>query len=254
MADVTQITEQSEPPIESAKDRFIRTLKKSAEGITCVRNEVFTSKWWQIVVDIILGGGALGCLIASMIVSGTAMTVTSVAGIALVIAVILFNYILKSIKPTSFLQYTYIDKKGNRRLSFQVLSKTRATFNDGTHTVEYNRGVAAMLDEPVFPQMKFDFFAEMDPTERIGRAESEMYKGTVSIGEKTYKCKIVLNGGRPVYGAVGGCRIKYLDINNTKNKFVLPYELKEATKALGLPFPNIPGIYVRDNIKDLTKQ
>ena len=60
--------------------------------------------------------------------------------------------------------------------------------------------------------------------------------------------------GAPLYGSVGGGRIKYFDVNDTKNKFVVPAELKRAVKGFGVEFPKIQGLYVRDDVKDYTKQ
>ncbi len=81
---------------------------------------------------------------------------------------------------------------------------------------------------------------------RIGKVDREIYKGSVEIDGKRHKCKIVFKDGRPLYGSVGGGRIK--------NKFVVPADLKRAVKGFGVDFPKLQGLYVRDDIKDVTKQ
>lgn len=241
-------------PAESVKERFTRTLNEYAQRITSVRNDVYTTKWWQFLINFVLGGGALGALIASMFTKGTAMAVCAISGIALVVALIIFNYVIHSVTPTSFLQYTYLERSKGRRLKFLILSKKRAAYYDGEHTIESNRDMAAMMDEPMLEQYRFDFFADMDPTERISDGNKEEYRGILTHDGKQYKCRIVFASGVPLYGSVGGARIKYFDVNNTKEKFVVPVTLKRAAKALKVEFPKTPGLYIKDDIKDYTKQ
>ncbi|MDE5593411.1 MAG: hypothetical protein K2I75_05705 [Clostridiales bacterium] len=247
-------TENSQIAEESAKERFTRTLNEYAQKIKSVRNDVYTTKWWQFVVNFILGGGALALLVASMFTKGTTMAICAIAGIVLAIGLIVFNYVLRSITPTSFLQYTYLDSNRDKAFRFMVLSKKRAAFYDGTHTIECNGDMASMMDDPLYTQYRFDFFAYMDPTERISDGAREEYKGIFTDNGKRYKCKIVFFDGVPRYGSVGGTRIKYFDVNNTKEKFVVPVALKSAAKALKVEFPKIPGLYIRDDVKDYTKQ
>lgn len=239
---------------ESAKERFTRTLNEYAQKIKSVRNDVYTTKWWQFVINFILGGGALALLITSMFTKGATMAACAISGIVLAIGLIVFNYVLRSITPTSFLQYTYLDSNRDKAFRFMVLSKKRAAFYDGTHTIECNGDMASMMDDPLYTQYRFDFFADMEPTERISAGSREEYKGVFTEGGKRYKCKIVFFNGVPRYGSVGGARIKYFDVNNTKEKFVVPVALKSAAKALKVEFPKIPGLYVKDDVKDYTKQ
>ncbi|MDE6293722.1 MAG: hypothetical protein K2L88_03770, partial [Clostridiales bacterium] len=167
-------------PTESAKERFTRTLKEYAENITSARNDVYTTKWWQFVLNFLFGAGALALLIASMLTTGTAMAVCSVLGIVLVIALLVFNYVLRSITPSSFLQYTYLERGKDKRYRYLILSKKRAAFEDGTHTIECNRDSAAMLEESLFSRYRFDFFADMEPTERITAGTREDYRGVLT--------------------------------------------------------------------------
>ena len=246
---------EEENQVNTEQDRkslFEQTLKERADSIKCVRNDVFTTKWWQFTINFILGAAALALLILSMIFSGTLMTVFAFTGVGVGLLLIVFNYVLHSMLPTSFLQYTCIDR--DRRFRFLILSKTRAMFFDGKNTIESNRDMAARLDTPPYKQYEFDFFKDMNVTSRVTEGEKEKYIGTLKCGDKTYKCKIVFLAGTPVYGTVGGARIKYFDVNRTKDKFVVPYTLKAAAKALNVVFPKLPGVYVRDDVKDLTKQ
>ena len=135
-------------PVESVKERFTRALKSYAQNIHSTRNDVYTTKWWQFVLNFVLGGGALALLVASMFTKGTAMAVCSILGIVLVIALIVFNYVLRSFTPSSFLQYTYLERDKNKQFRYMILSKKRAAFEDGTHTIECNRDSAAMQEEP----------------------------------------------------------------------------------------------------------
>ena len=243
---------QTEP--QSAKQRFSASLQAYAEGITSARNDVYTTKWWQFVINFLLGGGALALLIASMLTKGAVMAVCSILGIVLVVAVFVFNYVTRSITPSSFLQYTYLDREKDRRLTYLILSKKRAVFYDGTNAIECNGDSAALLEEAPFELYRFDFFADMEPTERITDDTREKFKGVVEYNGKTYKCSIVFIDGVPRYGSVGGARIKYFDVNNTKEKFVVPINLKRAAKLLKVDFPKIPGLYIKDDVKDYTKQ
>lgn len=248
-------SENLQPEVElGAKERFTNTLKEYAARITSTRNDVYTTKWWQLAINFILGGGALALLIVSMVTKGTAMTVSAILGIVLVIGVVVYNYVLRSIMPSSFLQYTYLDGKSGKQYRFMVLSKKRAAYFDGMHTIESNRDMAAMLDEPLLSQYRYDFFADMDPTERISVGMREEFRGTLDHDGKQYKCRIVFSNGTPVYGSIGGARIKYFDVNNTREKFVVPVTLKRAAKALKVEFPKIPGLYIKDDVKDYTKQ
>ncbi|MCH5156019.1 MAG: hypothetical protein J1F69_05365 [Clostridiales bacterium] len=246
--------EQSTIEPQSAKERFTATLKEYANRINSVRNDVYTTKWWQFVVNFLLGAGAFALLLASMLTDGGVMAVCAILGVALVIALFVFNYVVRSITPSSFLQYTYLERDKGRRLKYMILSKKRASFFDGEHTIESNRDMAAMMEQPLFEQYRFDFFADMDPTERITDGEKEAFKGVLEHDGKQYNCRIVFVSGIPIYGTVGGARIKYFDINNTKEKFVVPVTLKRAAKALKVDFPKIPGLYIKDDIKDYTKQ
>ena len=239
---------------ESAKARFTKSLNDYAARITSVRNDVYTTEWWQFVINFLLGGGALALLIASMLTNGGTMLWTAVGGIVLVVGVLVFNIVMRSFVPTSFLQYTYIDRAKNKTYCFRILSKTRATYYDGETTIESNRDVAAKLPEPILTRYRYDFFADMDPTERVTDGEKEVYKGVFTDNGKTYKCKMVFKNSTPLYGSIGGTRIKYFDVNNTKDKFVVPVELKRAAKLLDVPFPKLPGLYVRDDVKDYSKQ
>lgn len=245
---------QDTPQAESAKARFTKSLKDYAARITSVRNDVYTTEWWQFVVNFVLGGGALGLLLASMFTDGSVMLWTAIGGIVLVVGLIVFNIVMRSMVPTSFLQYTYVDREKRKTYRFRILSKTRATYFDGETTIESNRDVAAKLDAPMLTRYRYDFFADIDPTERVSDGEKEIYKGTLTDSGKSYKCKIVFKNGAPLFGTIGGTRIKYFDMNNTKDKFVVPVELKRAAKLLDVPFPKIPGLYIRDDVKDYSRQ
>lgn len=239
---------------DNMRERFGKTLRERAEKITSVRNDVFTTKVWQLALNFVLGGAAVAMLIVSMVASGTLATVGAIVGVVLIIIVVVYNYALRVIYPTSFLQYTYIDKASGKRYCYQVLSKTRYAFSDGDNVIEIDRGDAVRLERLSCARYRFDFFAYMDADMRIGKVDREIYKGTVELDGKRYKCKIVFKDGAPLYGSVGGGRIKYFDVNDTKNKFVVPAELKRAVKGFGVEFPKIQGLYVRDDVKDYTKQ
>ena len=247
-----EVEQNNEP--KSAKQRFSASLKDYAARITSARNDVYTTKWWQFVINFFLGGGALGLLIASMLTHGATMAVCSILGVVLVVTLFVFNYVMRSITPSSFLQYTYLDREKGRRLRYLILSKKRAVFCDGTNAIECNADSAALLEQPPFELYRFDFFADMDPTERITDDAREKYKGVIDHDGKKYKCSIVFIDGVPRYGSVGGARIKYFDVNNTKEKFVVPVNLKRAAKLLKVDFPKTPGLYIKDDVKDYTKQ
>lgn len=236
----------------SSRERFSRMLAEYADGIKNVRNDVYTTKWWQLTLNFVLGLGAFALLLVSMVTDGVAATVGAILGVVLVIVVIVFNMGLRAFIPSSFLQYTCYDK--GVRYCFHVLSKTRTSFSDGTNFIEVDRGEAVRLAETSYNQYRFDFFRDMSVDVRIVEDERETFKGTVEHKGKQYKSRIVFKNGTPLYGSVGGARIKYFDVNVTKEKFVVPAVLKRAVKNFGVNFPKLPGLYIRDDIKDATKQ
>ncbi|MCH5165308.1 MAG: hypothetical protein J1G01_02790 [Clostridiales bacterium] len=239
---------------DDLRERFHRTLRERAEKITSVRNDVYTTTSLQILLNLFMGASALTSLILTMVLHGTLATVFVIIGIVLVITLVVYNYTLRAVKPMSFLQYTYLDKQSNKRYCFQVLSKTRSGFSDGEYNIEVDRGEAVRLAQMSCLQYKFDFFADMVADMRIVKEGKEIYKGTFTLNDKRFKSKIVFKDGVPLYGSVGGGRIKYFDINTTKDKFVVPADLKRAAKEMGIFFPKLPGLYVRDDLKDPTKQ
>lgn len=229
---------------ESVRERFHNTLVECAEGISCVRNDIYTVKYWQLALNFVLGGGALALLIVSLIKDYAVLrTVGIIGGIAFLIALLVYNLVLKSIAPTSYLQYTAISK--DKRYTFQVIGKNRAIYSDGENTVDVDRQVIAFPAELRFPQYSFDFFAHMSVDMRIGKPDRDIYKGTLEINGKTLKCKIVIKNGVPYVGTVGGARIKYFDINDTKEKFVIPADLKYAVEECDLKLPKLSGLYIR---------
>mgnify|MGYP001037233436 CR=1 FL=1 len=252
MSETTENIRQ--PDGDDIRERFRNTLRARADAISSVRNDVFTTKWWQLVLNFFLGGGALATLIVTMLTQGTTSTVCAICGVVLIITVVVYNYALRVVMPMSFLQYTYIDKAKGKRYCFQILSKTRSAFSDGKNNIEVDRGEAVMLTELSYARYGFDFFADMDVNVRIGKVDSEIFKGVCEFKGKPTRCKIVFKNGLPLYGSVGGVRIKYFDVNSTKEKFIVPAALKRAVKGFNVEFPKAAGLYVRDDVKDVTKQ
>lgn len=236
---------------DSVRARFHRTLVERAQRITSVRNDVYTTKYSQLAINFILGVGSLSTLIASMIVNGTTVTVClTVVGLVLLLAVVVYNFLLRASAPTSFLQYTCIEKE---RYCFQILSKNRSVFSDGENTVEVDNIQFGLLESPCFTQYRFDFFADMDAYMRKAKDDKEIYYGTLLHDDKRIKCKIIFKNGVPIVGSVGGARVKYFDVNDTGEKFVVPVALKQAAKQLDVPFPKLPGVLLKD-ARDITKQ
>lgn len=249
-----QENEQKQTEVSSARERFHNTLVERVEKISSVRNDVYTTSWLQIGFNFFFGFGAVAMLIVSMAATGTLATVGAIVGVALVVIVLVYNLALRAYMPSSFLQYTC--KSGGKRYCFQVLSKTRSGFSDGEHNIEVDRGEAVMLENISYDVYAFDFFVDMDVDMRIGKVDTETFIGTLEHNGKKYKSKIVFKNGVPLYGAVGGVRIKYFDVNSAKDKFVVPAALKRAVKGFGVPFPKLPGLAVKDEqqIKDARKQ
>ena len=236
----------------TVRERFRLTLAARAKAIKTVRNDVYTTKPWQLALNFVLGASAIALLTVGMIVSGLAATLTAIFGGMFVIAVVVYNFALRKMTPSSFLQYT--NTEGGERYTIQLLGKERAAFCDGKTTVVADKFGASITDAKVFEQYRFDFFADMDPDVRIGKTDREIFKGSLEHNGKTLKCEIVFKDGLPFLGKVGGARIKYFDVNDTKQKFVVPAMLKEGVKSVGLTFPKLAGVHVRDGVKDVTKQ
>lgn len=66
-------TEKSQA--DDMRARFSQTLRDRAQKITSVRNDVFTTKAWQLALNFLLGGAAVAMLIISMVADGTLATV-----------------------------------------------------------------------------------------------------------------------------------------------------------------------------------
>lgn len=241
-----------EPQTIPARERFHNALVGYAEGITAVRNDVFTTTWWQLALNFVLGAGGLALLILSMVLKGEGAVVCAISGVTLVVGLIVYNLALRAFTPMSFLQYTY--KTDSKTYCFRILSKTRSSFSDGVNNIEVDRGDAVMLEKMSYSQYAFDFFKDMDANERIAKDDKEIYKGVYTHDGKAYKCKIVFKNGAPLFGVIGGARIKYFDVNNSKERFVVPVALKRAVLGFKVEFPKVQGLHVRDDVKDFTKQ
>ena len=250
--DEKQTVEHSTEENISPRERFNSTLVERAESITSVRNDVFTTSWWQLALNFVLGAGALVMLILSMALGGTMSTVGAIVGVVLVVILIVYNMALRAYMPLSFLQYTSITD--GKRYCFRILSKTRSSFSDGKNNIEVDRGEAVRLEHMSYSQYSYDFFKYIDADMRIVNGDTETFKGTYAYNGKTYKSKIVFKNGAPLFGVIGGARIKYFDVNNPKERFVVPVALKRAVLEFKVEFPKVQGLHVRDDVKDLTKQ
>ncbi|MCM1368340.1 MAG: hypothetical protein NC184_06000 [Roseburia sp.] len=236
----------------SAREKFRRTLIERAESITCVRNDVFTTKYSQLAINFALGAGSLAALIASMVVkNGTATVWLTAVGLALLVAVIVYNVLLRRSAPKSFLQYSCADKDGKYR--FMIFSKTLSAFYDGENYVETDGVECGLREQPCFTEYRFDFFADMDAYMRKAVGDKEIFRGALDSDGKRIKCKIVFKNGVPYVGVVGGARIKYFDVNDASAKFVIPVALKKAAKQLDVPFPKLSSVLLKD-ARDITKQ
>lgn len=228
----------------SVRERLRAELEEKARGISCACNEIFTVKYWQLALNFALGLGAAILLIVSLVSDDkTVVAACAIVSVALVIALVVYNMAVLRIKPMSVRQYTAIVK--GRRYCFQLLTKTRSLYFDGERSVEIGGGETALSDGVYFPQFAFDFFAEMSVDVRIGKADREIYKGRLTVDGKPIKCRIVFKNGVPYYGAVGGARIKYFDVNDTHEKFVVPSALKKAAEEKGLTLVKLAGVLYR---------
>lgn len=228
----------------TVRERLHAELEAKVRGINCVCNEIFTVKYWQLALNFALGIGAVVLLIVSLVCDDkTAVAACAILSIALVIILVVYNMAVLRVKPMSVRQYTAVVK--GRRYCFQLLTKTRSLYFDGERSVEIGGGETAVSDGVYFPQFAFDFFAEMSVDVRIGKADREIYKGRLTVGGKPVKCRIVFKNGVPYYGAVGGARIKYFDVNDTHEKFAVPSALKKAAEENGLSLVKLAGVQYR---------
>ncbi len=228
----------------TVRERLHAELEQKARGINCVCNEIFTVKYWQLALNFVLGLGAVILLVVSLVFDDTTVVAAcAVTSIALVIILVVYNMAVLRIKPMSVRQYTAIVK--GRRYCFQLLTKTRSLYYDGERSVEVGGAETIESDGVYFPQFAFDFFAEMSVDVRIGKADREIYKGRLDVDGASIKCRIVFKDGMPYYGAVGGARIKYFDVNDTHEKFVVPSALKHAAEEKGLSVIKLSGVHYR---------
>ncbi len=236
---------------DGALDEYSQILEARAAAIKSVRNDIFNTKWWQLALNFLLGGAAVAGLIVSMTVEGTVGTVCTIVGVALIIIFVVYNFALRTVAPMSIMQYTRIEN--GKRYCFQILSKTRSAFSDGTDHIETERGNVARLRALTCSQYSFDFFAHMRVRTRVVDGNIETFTGVYDRNGKRYKCKIVFDGDKPLYGNIGGGRIKYFDVNDDKTKFFVPTELVRAVKSVDVVFPKLASVRVRDDIEPRAK-
>lgn len=230
---------------QSVRERLHNDLSACADKITVVRNDIYTVKYWQFALNFLLGLGAIALLIVSLFAKNDVLKIVStVVGLALVVSTVVYIVVLKTVNPISYLQYTVFDK--DKRYTFQVISKMRAAYSDGENTVSVDKGFVTYPAELRFPHLAFDFFKNMDVDMRIGKYDRDIYVGSLDVDGKPLKCKIVVKNGLPFSATVGGARVKYFDINNAKEKFVVPIYLRDAVEKCGLKLPKLSGLYVRD--------
>lgn len=237
---------------ETTRERFHRTLAEKAGAIKCVRNDVYTAKYWQLALNFVLGVGAIVLLVLSMTLKAPTSTACLISALVAVVVVAVFNLAIRAIAPMSFLQYTVIEK--DRRYCFQILGKRRSLFWNGDTAVEFDRLEYVKRDNVALPQYRFDFFKDMDVNVRIGKADREIYKGIFECDGKSYRAKIVFKNGAPYVGTVNGARIKYFDVNDAKEKFLVPEGLKKAAEAFDVEFPKLAGVRVLDDHINVQKQ
>lgn len=207
------------------------------------RNDIYTTKYWQLAVNFLLGAGSLTFLILSLVTKNAALTASGIViGIAMAIALVVFNIVLRASAPLSYLQYTAVRNGVTYRI--QIISKDKAVFSDGENVIVSEGRTYYRDGEIRLPHCSFDFYKDMSADMRIAKAESETYVGTVECDGKKLKCKITFKNGVPFVGSVGGVRIKYFDINDRNDRFVVPKRLKDAVEACGVKWPKLDGVRI----------
>lgn len=225
---------------------YTATLRRRAAAITSVRNDVYAFKLWQMLVNFALAGIAIAGLIVSMAVDeGALKTAFTVIGVVFAVIFLVVFFSFRTLSPSSFQQFTCIDRGKTYR--YQVFSPKRTAFSDGVNNIEVERGAGTRLRELTGAVFRYDFFIDMKEITRTESDGKETFSGTITHDGKTLKCKITFDGEKPTAGEIDGARIKYFDINNTKQKFIVPTELRAVVKEMGVPFPKIVGLHVRDD-------
>lgn len=236
----------------SVRERFSTTLKEKAEWIKTARNDVYTTSYWQIIVNFVLGGGAIVALVLSMIKNIPNTNAWLGVGLGLATLGIVYNILLNKKSVGSFLQYTA--KQDGKTYRYRIVNKVKSQFTDGENIIEVDRGNYYRLSKWELSQYSADFFKDIDPDVRIGKYDREIYKGTLDIDGKAVKAKIVFKNGVPFYGVIGGTRIKYFDVNDTREKFVVPQELIDAMKTADVPVPKLSGVHIKSGNFNAAKQ
>ncbi len=229
-----QETQAQTPPV-TKREKFHNILCERAAAIVCVHNDVFTLPIWLLVLNFVLGIGACALLVVSMIIpDGALHTGCLIGGLGVAAAVGLFYLIMRAVRPMSFQQYTAVTPDG--KYVFRSVNKNRAMFSDGTNTIEVEK-LEARLGDFWLEETRFDFFKDMNVDMRITKGDKETFVGTLDKGDKTVKCKIVFKDNIPVVGIVGGMRVKYFDVNDRKQKFIVPNALHRAMMEANIPIP-----------------
>ncbi|MCX4313079.1 MAG: hypothetical protein OSJ83_04340 [Clostridia bacterium] len=246
---MAELDEKTENPVRDETD-YRGILQARAAAIRSVRNDVFSTKWWQLALYFVFATVAAVGLLVPMFVHGVAGTVLTVVGVVGILVFFVYYFAMRTMAPTSFQQFTYCD--GDASYRFIVYSKTRSAFSDGKNHIEAERGKGTRLDALIGAKYRYDFFADMTDIARTETPDGEMFVGTADCEGKRVKCKIVFDGETPLYGELDGARIKYFDVNTPKQKFIVPTELRTVVTALGVKFPKLGGLHVRDDMTNRT--
>lgn len=229
---------------DDMQERYSERLNAIAQSVKCVRNDIYTIKIWQMAINFALGLSAIVFLVLSLVGGNSIKLGFFFPGLVLVVAVVVYNIVLRFVAPMSFLQYTAIT--ADKRYCFQIMSKNWSIFSDGENICEVDRAMFKQPESLRFPQYRFDFFTDMQNITRTSSADKEVFSGFMTVDGKRIKCKIVLKDGVLYNAAVNGTRIKYFDVNDSKQKFVVPSSLKESAKAFGIPWPKLQGIHIQE--------
>lgn len=243
-------------PENPVRERLKKTLSDRAAKLKTVQAEVYTLSRARLIFNFVCGLAAVVLLIVSLVnSSNTDLATPCIIAALVLVAVTLVLYFMSKFgyTPSSYLQYSV--KRGDGEIIFQSISRDRAVFCDGKHTVEYNKLDAVLRDGIFFPELKNDFFVDMRVNMRVGKTDTETFYGTVEVDGKTKKCKIVFRNGVLDKGNVGARRIKYYGFNDTCEDFVVPASLKDAAKTLDVTWPDdIPKLRLKKPFDTLEKK
>lgn len=242
--DSVEVSEGATNAAKSGKvvdEKLTQEVHALADSVKLVRTDVYTLHPIFVILNLVIGAGAIAALIAALFNMNTVtFTVCIFVAIGALVVIVAYNLAIRLKGPMSYTEY-FGDDNG-RRCYFMNFSKRWAFFSDGTNHIESDRMYVKKRDGMLFEQYRFDFFTDMQVYSKTEKNGFTTYTGEFTCREKTYKAKLKLNNGELWSATINGARLKYFDVNSTTEKYNVTPLLFDALKAAKVEWPKLSTV------------